>query len=87
MVTCICVPAAKAAGWITVSLIQAGFIVTGGALIVEVLYQPPLWLHALIWLPAGLLVPLLLLRPFKATLVAIQYRFRAEEGRKAGDDV
>lgn len=60
----------------------AGFIVTGGALAVEVLYQPPLWLHALLWLPAGLLVPLLLLRPFKATLVALQYKFRAEEGRR-----
>jgi uncharacterized protein (DUF983 family) len=58
----------------------AGFIVTGAALAVEVAYRPPLWVHAALWLPVGLAVPLLLLRPFKATLVALQYRFRAGEG-------
>jgi uncharacterized protein (DUF983 family) len=59
----------------------AGFIVTGAALWVEVAYQPPLWVHAALWLPLGLALPLLLLRPFKATMLALQYRFRAEEGR------
>jgi uncharacterized protein (DUF983 family) len=59
----------------------AGFIVTGAALLVEVSYQPPLWVHAALWLPIGIGLPLLLLRPFKATLVALQYKFRAEEGR------
>lgn len=58
----------------------AGFIVTGAALAVEVAYRPPLWVHAALWLPLGLAVPLLLLRPFKATLVALQYKFRAGEG-------
>lgn len=62
-------------------ILIAGFIVTGGALAVEIAYKPPLWLHALIWLPLGLAVPLLLLRPFKATLVALQYKYRAGEGR------
>ncbi len=59
----------------------AGFIVTGAALLVEVSYQPPLWVHAALWLPIGIGLPLLLLRPFKATLLALQYKFRAEEGR------
>ena len=62
-------------------ILIAGFIVTGAALAVEVAYQPPMWLHALIWLPLGLALPLLLLRPFKATLVALQYKFRAGEAR------
>jgi uncharacterized protein (DUF983 family) len=62
-------------------ILIAGFIVTGAALVVEVVYRPPMWLHALIWLPLGLGLPLLLLRPFKATLVALQYKFRAGEGR------
>lgn len=62
-------------------ILIAGFIVTGAALAVEVAYRPPMWLHALIWLPLGLALPLLLLRPFKATLVALQYKFRAGEGR------
>jgi uncharacterized protein (DUF983 family) len=62
-------------------ILIAGFIVTGAALAVEILYKPPLWLHAALWLPLGLALPLLMLRPFKATLLALQYRFRAEEGR------
>jgi uncharacterized protein (DUF983 family) len=62
-------------------ILIAGFIVTGAALLVEIAYRPPLWLHALIWLPLGLALPLLLLRPFKATLVALQYKYRAGEGR------
>lgn len=64
----------------------AGFAVTGAALLVEVAYQPPLWVHAALWLPLGVGLSLLLLRPFKATLVALQYKFRAEEGRRSDAD-
>lgn len=67
-------------------ILIAGFIVTGLALFVEVSYQPPMWVHIALWLPIGLGVPLLMLRPFKATLVALQYRFRAEEARHADRD-
>ena len=67
-------------------ILIVGFIVTGAALLVEVTYQPPLWLHAALWLPLGLGLPLLLLRPFKATLVALQYHFKAEEGRSPDRD-
>ncbi len=63
----------------------AGFIVVGGALAVEILYRPPLWVHVLLWLPLGIILPLLLLRPFKGVLVALQYHFKAEEGRSASD--
>ncbi len=68
-------------------ILIAGFVITGAALYVEVVYQPPFWVHALLWLPLGLALPLLLLRPFKATLVALQYRFRAEEGRRHDADL
>ena len=51
------------------------------ALIVEVRYQPSYWLHFVLWLPLGLGLPLILLRPFKAVLVALQYRHKAGEGR------
>lgn len=63
----------------------AGFIVVGGALAVEILYKPPLWVHAALWLPLGLAIPLLLLRPAKGLLVALQYHYRAAEGRRSGD--
>jgi uncharacterized protein (DUF983 family) len=63
-----------------------GFIVVGGALAVEILYKPPFWVHALIWLPLALAIPLLLLRPFKGVLVALQYHHKAGEGRRASDE-
>lgn len=54
-----------------------GFGITGAAVWVEYLYAPPLWLHAVVWLPLTLVLSLLLLRPFKGLTIAIQYRFRA----------
>ena len=58
-----------------------GFGVTGAAVLVEYLYAPPLWVHAVLWIPATLAVTLGLLRPLKGLLVAMQYRNRAAEGR------
>lgn len=67
-------------------ILIAGFLITGGALITEVQFRPPYWVHALLWLPLGIGLPLLLLRPFKATLVALQYKHKAGEGRRAAGD-
>jgi len=54
----------------------AGFIVVGLALWVEIKYEPPYWVHAVLWLPTILVVSLGLLRPFKATLIALQFRHK-----------
>jgi len=62
-------------------MLIVGFIVTGGALIVEALYSPPYWVHAALWVPLVIALPLLILRPFKATLIALQYANKAQEGR------
>ena len=62
-------------------ILAAGFVVVFAALTVEVLYQPPYWLHAALWLPLILVVTLLPLRPTKALLIALQYRHKAAEGR------
>ena len=51
------------------------------ALIVEVVYQPPYWLHAALWLPLVLIVTLAPLRPIKGLLIALQYHHKAQEGR------
>jgi uncharacterized protein (DUF983 family) len=62
-----------------------GFFVLGAALIAEFKFGVPVWLHVVLW---GLLTPLLaivLLRWLKATLIALQYRNKAEEGRLAKD--
>jgi uncharacterized protein (DUF983 family) len=58
-----------------------GALVLGGALLVEFRIGPPIWVHVVLW---GVLTPLLafvLLRVFKATLIALQYKHRAGEGR------
>jgi uncharacterized protein (DUF983 family) len=62
-------------------MLIVGFIVTGAALIVEALYAPPYWMHAALWVPLAVGLPLLILRPFKATLIALQYANKAAEGR------
>ncbi len=59
----------------------AGAIVVGAALIVEIKYQPPFWLHAVLWLPLILATTLLPLRSMKSLLIALQYHHKAAEGR------
>jgi uncharacterized protein (DUF983 family) len=59
----------------------AGFIVVGTALVVEIKYAPPLWLHAVLWVPLILAVTLAPLRLLKGLLIALQYHHDAAEGR------
>jgi uncharacterized protein (DUF983 family) len=56
-------------------------------LAVEALYSPPLWVHAVLWIPLILITTLLPLRPVKGLLIALQYHHRAEEGRLVGGDL
>jgi uncharacterized protein (DUF983 family) len=57
-----------------------GFIVVFAAMIVEVVYAPPYWVHALLWIPLILLVTLAPLRPLKGVLIALQFHHKAAEG-------
>jgi len=59
-----------------------GPLVVALAILVEVLFRPPLWLHALLWIPTVVVTSIALLRPLKAVLIALQYRHRAGEGGK-----
>ncbi|WAP71003.1 DUF983 domain-containing protein [Jiella pelagia] len=60
-----------------------GFVVCGLALWVEVSFSPPLWVHLLLWLPLILILCLPLLRILKGTMIGLQYKNRAAEGRLA----
>lgn len=62
-------------------ILIVGFVVAGAALLTEVAYSPPIWVHLVLWLPLVLILCLGLLRPLKGVLVALQYHHRAEEGR------
>ena len=65
----------------------SGFVVAGSALAVEALYSPPLWVHAVLWIPLILITTLLPLRPIKGLLIALQYHHKAAEGRLVGGDL
>jgi uncharacterized protein (DUF983 family) len=62
-------------------ILIVGFLVAGGALLVEVSYAPPYWVHAVIWGPTILVLSLGLLRLLKGGLIAMQFKHKAEEGR------
>jgi uncharacterized protein (DUF983 family) len=64
----------------------SGLIVVFAALMTEVLYQPPLWVHAMLWPPLILITTLLPLRPTKGLMIALQYHHKAAEGRLSGPD-
>ncbi|OPF97508.1 DUF983 domain-containing protein [Rhodopseudomonas palustris] len=66
------------------TILIGGAIVVLCALIVEVKYQPPFWLHAALWLPLVLVTTLLPLRAIKALLIALQFHHKAQEGRLVG---
>lgn len=60
-------------------MLIVGFIVVGLALATEMLFAPPIMVHLLVWIPAALVLSLGLLRPFKATFVALQFAHDAGE--------
>jgi len=63
------------------AILIVGAIVAGAALLTEIAYSPPLWLHFVLWIPLVLVLSLGLMRPLKGVLIALQYHHRAEEGR------
>jgi uncharacterized protein (DUF983 family) len=62
-----------------------GFLILGGALLVEFKLNPPVWVHVVLWGIATPLLAFFLLRVLKATLIALQYKHKAEQGRFATD--
>lgn len=54
-----------------------GAVAVALAIAVEVLFSPPLWVHAVLWAPLVLGGAVLMLRPLKAGFIALQYRHRA----------
>jgi uncharacterized protein (DUF983 family) len=56
-----------------------GGIVVALALLVEVRYAPPVWLHLTLWLPLIVALVLGLMRPFKAILIVLQYKHRRHD--------
>jgi uncharacterized protein (DUF983 family) len=51
------------------------------AMLVEALFHPAPLVHLALWIPTTIILCLLLLRPFKAWMIIMQYRHNAHEGR------
>jgi uncharacterized protein (DUF983 family) len=58
-----------------------GIVVVALALWVEFAYEPPIWLHLVLWSGLAIALSLALVRPAKGLMVALQYHHKAEEGR------
>ncbi len=57
-------------------ILLLGAIVVALAFWVEFHFSPPLWVHAVIWPIFTFPAAILMMRPLKAALVALQYRHR-----------
>lgn len=68
------------AAWFVMLIVSV--VGVGAILGVEVAYQPPYWVHALIAIPLLVILPLILLRPVKGLLLAQQWKTNAHEGRQ-----
>src|ERR1700712_5291771 len=55
-------------------IVIVGHIVVGLVLAVEAAYAPPLWLHALIWLPLTFAMSLALIQPVEGAVGAVQWQ-------------
>lgn len=58
------------------AILLLGMLVVGLAALVEINFSPPLWLHLMLWTPLILIGAVVMLRPLKAGLIALQYRYR-----------
>jgi uncharacterized protein (DUF983 family) len=56
-----------------------GALVMGGVLWVEFTFNPPLWVHGVIWLPLTGILTLGMLRFVKALLLILQFHHRSGE--------
>jgi len=56
------------------AIMIVGIIVTSAAGIIEYRYEPPMWLHAVIWIPLTFILCFAVLRAFKAGLILLEYR-------------
>jgi uncharacterized protein (DUF983 family) len=60
-------------------ILVLGALVVAAAFWVEFTFNPPLWVHVVLWPLVTVPAAIGLMRPVKAALVALQYRHRAAE--------
>lgn len=61
-------------------ILLVGFVVVGAAALTEVAFHPHPLVHLALWIPTTLILSLILLRPFKAMMIALHYHHIVREG-------
>ncbi len=63
------------------AVLIVGALTAIGAVILDMKLEPPLWVHAAIWIPFVMIGSVLSLRWLKAALIATQYSYRKDNFR------
>jgi uncharacterized protein (DUF983 family) len=63
-----------------------GALIIVAAINLEIVFHPPFWLHALIWVPVTAIMVVLSLRFVKGALLIAEHRNKAKEGKLANKD-
>lgn len=64
-------------------ILFVGFAVAALALVTEIAWSPPVWVHAVLWGPLVIALSLGLMRPLKGIAIALQYVNKARQGEIA----
>ena len=59
-----------------ITILVVGHLIVSGLLITERLYRPEIWVQMAIWLPATVILALLVVRPIKGGVVGLQWALR-----------
>jgi len=66
-------------GPVVPAMLVIGTVVVGLALWVEFTFEPPVWVHAVLWIPSVMGMVLGMLPPLKGLSLALQHRYRSTE--------
>lgn len=62
-----------------------GFGLTIIAVIIHLLFEPPIWVHGVIWTVGTIGGTIYLVRVMKALMIALQFKYKAEEAKLEDD--
>ncbi len=66
-------------GPVVPAMLLIGTIVVAAAIYVEFTFEPPIWVHAILWTPLVFGLVLAMLPPLKGLSLALQHRYRSTE--------
>lgn len=66
-------------GAVVPAMLLIGTLVVGLAAYVEFTFEPPLWVHAVLWVPVVFGLTMMVLPPLKGITIALQHRYRSTE--------